>query len=428
MAQFQRFIVVLALFTTVILLSNCGTGSSHSTVGAGGSSSGSGSGSAAGRSVPGYGEGIGAAGQTSAARFLYANPVPGGAPIPLVIQPDGTLSVTQSVTVQNNTPQTIAIDPTGSFLYQTTLFNSTGSPTTAGGVWAYTINRTNGALSVISGAPYLANLSFYSAAVDTQGKLLFAQSNAGIYVFSIQPGTGALTQVAGSPFATAGPSSSCAGCLNAANRMAVDQTDSFVYVSTAGGIYAFAINQSTGQLTPVAGSPFGSSVTNPWAVVVAPSNQFLYETHAVNDPNLYGYSINQTTGALTPLSGSPFNMQACGTPPGGSPGSGPLLDNMTIDSSSKYLYLANCGTYSIDAASGGLAQVSNFAPGDWPVIDPTGSFLWALITQSNCWHCEQGTTTYQVDPSTGNLTAVPNSTTNLANSFSGAIVSLAITK
>jgi 6-phosphogluconolactonase (cycloisomerase 2 family) len=210
--------------------------------------------------------------------------------------------------------------------------------------------------------------------------------------------------------------------------MAVDQTDSFVYVSTSGGIDAFSINQNTGQLTPVAGSPFGSGVQNPWAIVLTPSNQFLYETHAVNDPNLYGYSINQTTGALTPLSGSPFNMEQCGVSPGGTSGSGALLDNMTIDSAGKYLYLSNCGTYSIDATSGALAQVSNFSPGDWPVIDPTGSFLWALTEQSNCWHCEQGTTTYQVDSVTGNLTAVPNSTTNLANSFSGAIVSLAITK
>ena len=88
MAQLERFIlVVVALLTTAIFLGGCGT--SNLSAGSGGATGGSGSGSGSGGSgsgvgsavaIPGFGAGIGASGQTSAARFLFANPLPGGGP------------------------------------------------------------------------------------------------------------------------------------------------------------------------------------------------------------------------------------------------------------------------------------------------------------------------------------------------------------
>jgi 6-phosphogluconolactonase (cycloisomerase 2 family) len=322
------------------------------------------------------------------------------------------------VLANNQDPQTMAIDPSGSFLYQTAL----GFNNAQGGINAYAIDRSTGSLSQISGSPYLANISFFSDAVDQQGKFLFVQGPNGVYAFNITPGTGALTQVPGSPFSSPTPT---LVFTQPANRMAVDQTNKFLYVSTKGGIAAYTINQSTGQLTAIAGPPFGADVNSPFAIVVTPSNKFLYETHSVNDTNLYGYSIDQTTGALTPLAGSPFNKGQCGTNTVSTSGS---PDNMTISSAGKFLYLANCGTYSIDPNSGALAQVSNFVPGDWPVINPTGDFLWALTSAQNCFHCDIGVTTYQVDPNTGALTAVPNSFFSMTNSMVGSATSLAITK
>ena len=89
----------------------------------------------------------------------------------------------------------------------------------------------------------------------------------------------------------------------------------------------------------------------------------------------------------------------------------------------------NCGIYSIDKTSGALTVVSSQGPGDWPVIDPSGDFLWAITgDQQSCFSCDVGVTTYQVDSNTGALTAVPNSFLLLTNTQVGDVDSLAITK
>lgn len=414
MAPMKNFITVVVALVTLIFLISCGGGNLRTSSGSNGSSSGSSS----GQSVPGFGEGTGSSGQSSPAKFLYANPLPGGGPFANVIQADGTLSPGQSLLANNNDPQTLAVDPSGSFLFQTALgFNGT-----QGGIYAYAIDRSSGSLTQATGSPYLTNQAFYSDVVDQQGKYLFAQGSSGIYAFTIASGTGALTPVSGSPFPAPGPTVIFS---QPANRIALDQTNRFLYVSGSTGIAAYSINQNTGQLTTISGSPFGASVNNPFAIVVAPSNKFLYETHSANDANLYGYSVDQTTGALTPLAGSPFNRGQCGANVGGANGS---PDNMTIASAGKFLYLANCATYSIDPNTGVLVQVSNFIPGDWPVIDPTGNLLWAITSAQNCFHCEIGVSSYQVDPNTGNLTLIPNSFLPLTNSAVGFVGALAITK
>jgi 6-phosphogluconolactonase len=62
----------------------------------------------------------------------------------------------------------------------------------------------------------------------------------------------------------------------------------------------------------VAGSPFGAG-TNPIAVAVDPTGKFAYVTN-VGSANVSAYAINATSGALTPVAGSPF---AAGTNPVG---------------------------------------------------------------------------------------------------------------
>jgi 6-phosphogluconolactonase (cycloisomerase 2 family) len=332
------------------------------------------------------------------------------------------LTAAQSVGVNNNDPNTMAIDPSGSFLYQTALGN--GGPA---GIYGYTINRSNGNLSIAAGSPYLTNIPFMDDVVDQQGKFLYALSGqGGVYAFSIQAGTGTLTQIAGSPFAAAAPSNG--GFPRPATLMAIDQTNKFLYVSTSSGISAYSIDQSTGALTAIAGSPFASGVSNSWTIVITPNNSYLYQLQSQNSTGIYGYSINQSSGALTPLSGSPFGAGQCGTlVPSGTVGI-PGPDNMTIASAGKFMY-DNCGIYSINETDGAIAQVSSSGPGDWPVIDPTGNFLWAIGSdQQSCFHCDVDVAVYQVNPNDGSLTLVPNSFFFLTNSEVGSVSSLAITK
>jgi 6-phosphogluconolactonase (cycloisomerase 2 family) len=368
--------------------------------------------------VPDYGEGIGASGQIGPAKFLYANPLPGGGSYALAIQSNGMLTAETSGSANNINPMTMAIDPTGSYLFQTAQGFNGG---TQGGLFAYVINRSNGSLATASGSPYMVTQSLFADVVDNAGKFIYVQGESGVYGFSIQSG-GALTPVSGSPFSIAGPPSS-PGFPTPAHLMAVDQLNRYLYVSTSAGISAYTMDPSTGQLAPISGSPFGTNVSGPWTITVTPNDSFLYELQSTNAGMMYGYHIDSSSGALKALSGSPFNVGTCGTSMLGTPGP----DNITIPSAGNFMY-TNCGIYSLDNATGAVAQVSNFVSGDWPVIDPTGNFLWAITAQQNCFQCDIGVTTYQVDANSGSLTAVPNSFFLLTNSEVGSVDSLAITE
>jgi len=409
----KKFAALLAPLTIVVCLSSCGSGNSSS------SSPSNGPGA---QSSSGFGVGTGASGQMGPAKFLYVNPLPDGGPYALAIQSTGLLSKQTNGSANNINPMTMAIDPSGSFIFQTAQGYNGG---TQGGLFVYAIDRSTGSLGAAVQSQLLGQAVFADV-VDNQGKFLFVLSNQGVNAFSIQSGTGALTAVPGSPFAAAAPSS--LGYSQPATLMSVDQTNKFLFVSTSAGINAFNIAQTTGALTPVAGSPFGSSVPGPWTIVVTPSNSFLYALEAKSNAHIHGFSVDQTSGALTPLAGSPFSAGSCGTTvPAGTVGV-PGPDNMTIASAGKFMY-DNCGIYSIDQTSGALTVVSSQGPGDWPVIDPTGDFLWAITgDQQSCFHCDVGITTYQVDPNTGAFTPVANGFVLLTNSAVGYINSIAITR
>lgn len=453
MSLVQKLVALLIVVPVIFFFSGCGSSSTHTTngtnsgtgagsgSGSGGSGSGSGgsggsgsgsggsgsggsgsgSGSGSGHAVPGYGEGIGSSGQTGAAKFLYASPLPGGGPFTTDIQSNGTLTLQQGGSANTGNPSTMAIDPSGSFLFQATFG---GGGATQAGLFVYAINRSNGTLGTTIGN-YLPNQALVDDVVDNQGTFVYALgTTGGVYAFSNQ--SGVLTPVSGSPFAA--PATSSPGYSQPATLMVVDQTNKFLYVSTGGGIEAFSINQGTGQLTPIAGSPFGMDIPSPWTEVITPNNMFLYALSAKNSGVMYGFSVDQTSGALTPLPGSPFTAGSCGSvTPGGTIGV-PGPDNMTIPSAGKFMY-DNCGVYSLDPTSGAVTQVSGQGPGDWPVIDPTGQFLWAITSnQTACFSCDVGVQAYTVDPNTGAFTAIPNGYVSITDTEVGDINSLAITK
>lgn len=432
MARFERFIRVAALLTTAIFLSSCGGGNAAAGAGSGSGTGGSGSGSGSGSSggtataVPGFGAGTGASGQKSAARFLYSNPLPGGGPDTAIINANGTLTLQNGGSANSANPMTIAIDPSGSFLFQTTAGGFNGG---MGGLFVFAINRTNGTLGTSIGT-YLPNQPLADAIVDNSGKFVFALSpTGGVWAFSNQ--NGVLTAVAGSPFST--PAISSPSNL-AATLMQVDQTNHYLYVSTSGGIEAFTINPTNGQLAAVPGSPFATNVIQPRTIVITPTNSFLLllQANTSNSPGsstpIFSFSIDQVSGALTPAAGSPSSGGSCGSVT--SPGTigVPFPDNMTIASAGKFMY-DNCGVYSINETSGAVAQVSGTGPGDWPVIDPTGSFLWAITSdQTACFSCDVGVQAYSVDANTGAFTAVPNGFTSITDTEVGDLNSLAISQ
>ncbi len=262
--------------------------------------------------------------------------------------------------------------------------------------------------------PFEPTQNFDAIAIDQTGKFAYAFGGGQIFAYSIQKGSGQLVAVAGSPFMAAPATKS----FDPGDRIAVDQSNKFLYVGTTTGILGYTIDPNTGALFMIAGSPFGATVPNIYSVVVVPSD-YLYATAYANSGGIYGYTIDKNTGALTPLSGSPFD-SSCGG-----------ADNLTAPASGKFMFAAHCGMFSVDAATGALTHVANDPSNlaaDYPVFDPTGKFLWLVTMDQNCWHCDVGVTAYDIDPNSGALTQVPNSFFVMQNTFSGGIEALAITQ
>ena len=140
----------------------------------------------------------------------------------------------------------------------------------------------------------------YALAVDPSGHHLYVTgSNGGLAAYSLDSTTGALTPVSGSPYPLT--------CCESFGSAAVDPTGRFLYVQnySTGTVYGFGIDQVSGALTALSGSPFTSGV-NTSGVAVDASGRFVYVGSQANGGGMVALAINPTTGALTTVTGSPF--------------------------------------------------------------------------------------------------------------------------
>lgn len=193
------------------------------------------------------------------------------------------------------------------------------------------------------------------------------RGSSSISAYAINASSGALTPVAGSPFAVTG--------AVALTQALVDPTGSYLYAVDMLGnqLFAAQINQSTGALVPVSGSPFPTGKM-PVSLAFDYSGSYLYVAN-YTDNTLSAYLVSIATGALTQVSGSPFVV------PGTNPGP------RQISRAGDYLFVANStsGTvavFAITAGTGALTQSvsgSPFATDAGPhglAIDPTGKLLY----------------------------------------------------
>lgn len=203
-----------------------------------------------------------------------------------------------------------------------------------------------GSLITVPGSPFTSGTNQYLA-IDYMNRFVFAADEdppGGVLAFTINASTGALTLVPSSPFALI-PN------LNVkVGQIVVDPTSSFVYVTiqSTNQVAAFSITPSSGALTPVPGSPFAAG-GNASAITTfnnSPSNNFLYVSNQT-DGTISGYSISPTTGVLSPLAGSPFSISA---------------EVITTDISGGHLFASSANgvtVYSINPASGSLTQIGS---------------------------------------------------------------------
>jgi DNA-binding beta-propeller fold protein YncE len=175
----------------------------------------------------------------------------------------------------------------------------------------------------MSGSPFAAGIAPNTTAMDPQGQFLYVEncgmvcanlpvppesfSGDGISAYSINNVSGALTAVPGSPFQFA---------VQWENGLALDPSGHFAYeASGRGGVNVLNVDRGSGALVE------SSGLGTPWpaSVAVDPLGQFVYIPGIVNLPNqsfpaIAGYAINPTNGNLTPVAGSPFTVAAQTSP------------------------------------------------------------------------------------------------------------------
>jgi 6-phosphogluconolactonase len=210
----------------------------------------------------------------------------------------------------------VAVNPAGTFLY----IAAAG----AGAIDAYQIGST-GTLTQVSGAPFttIGTIQPWNLYFDGLGKYLYVTTGIEglgqqVAAYAIQS-SGALSLVPGSPFSfnmwelQGDPSGKymigISGRSSVLNGLPDDDS-----------LYVFAITQSgtnAGALTEVSGSPFTTQFA-PVNIAVQPvagNGNFVYSfsVNALGDSPIEGYQLDLTSGALTVMSGSPFGTIGTGT-------------------------------------------------------------------------------------------------------------------
>ncbi len=251
------------------------------------------------------------------------------------IASDGTLTSIANNAQTGTQPVAIAIDSQQRYL----AVANQGS----GNVSIYSINSTNGSLSQLSNSPVTTGNNPVSIAITNN--LIYAVGPTSIAEIAIDPINYTTTVVSGSPFAAGavGPlSASAAGIQLYALDATSDCGQGVTPLKNCIREYTFNITNGAPVL-----NTFTAAGTGPAAVLPVLNNKFLYVANKTSG-NVSAYSINQSTGALTEIAGSPF-----------ADGSGTAPSSLAFDSVNNLLLVGNSSAssisvYAVDTGTGAL--------------------------------------------------------------------------
>ncbi len=308
----------------------------------------------------------------------------------------------------------LAVDPLGRFVYAL-------NPN-ANNVSVFAIDQTTGALAKVPDSPFTADdaTTPQVLAAEASGKFLYVGNHQGsqsgfttvgvIDIYSIDPNTGALASATPTP--TPGP-------FNPVS-MVVDAKGRFLYVyqgpngatgDAGGAIEASQIDPITGLLTPSLSSCSGGGFG--LALAIDPKLRFLFAGRGDQQGYIDACTISPVDGSLQSIGTVRF------------PDENVFPDAMAIDSSGQFLYVVTSQrtmrAYSIDQTTGVLTELPNsplpgILLGFSIVADPQGPFLYALGGK--------GIVGFRVDPLTGALTQIAEvlTTGSVAVAISGTPV------
>jgi 6-phosphogluconolactonase len=211
--------------------------------------------------------------------------------------------------------QVVITNPAGTLLFISDATNEE--------ILVYQISST-GALAAAPGSPFstsFVSLSPQNMGMDGLGRFLYVSQDSSIHsgttvvgysVSSTGSNAGALTLIPGSPFNI--PLWQMQGDPSGNYLLGISGRAQFLFGSDDKSLYVYGINQTTGALTAVAGSPT-ATLYAPFNIAMQPTSvngEFVY-SFSFNDAGtatnpIEAYKLNPTTGALSVVAGSPFSI------------------------------------------------------------------------------------------------------------------------
>jgi 6-phosphogluconolactonase (cycloisomerase 2 family)/uncharacterized protein YjdB len=321
--------------------------------------------------------------QAATARFAYVADAQGGASFSGTISgysvdlTSATPLASLGSPVAASSPQQVLLHPSGDLMY----YLDSG-----GFLHIDDVNSSDGSFSEANQSPTRASTSsssFNVGVIDPKGRFIYVTSGVDntIYGFSIaqtadksSTTNGALTEIPSfNPYND--------GTLNSPTWIMTDRAGNYAYVVNSGSntISEYSIDQTTGALTPLTGSPTIATGTTP-LFATTDVNGHVYVANQGPPQSVSGYSINSSTGQLTsvgadtPITGATFTI------------------NVITDPTGKYLYVLDSTSgppsqppsqvfaFNLNPATGVIgSQIgSPLLTGNSPfgmAIDPTGSLM-----------------------------------------------------
>jgi 6-phosphogluconolactonase (cycloisomerase 2 family) len=284
----------------------------------------------------------------------------------------GLANVTGLV-LEDNGADNLAVTSGGSYPFSTAISSgATYSVTISAQPAGHTCIVQNG-----SGTVTTANVAVYVVCPDN---ILYALMPNGVGAFYMDEKSGALVAVTGSPFAGGGTS------------IALTPNGRFAYTIAGNSVSAYAIDPTTGALAGIAGGPYtlnGSALS----IAITPSSEVIFVLTSASN-NVTSFNIDPTTGALIPTAAGSFSV-----------GAGAV--NVAIYPGGDFAYILGneVTAYSIDEATGSLAAITNGSIAGSNVayvFDPVGGFMYVSGSIASIY-------AYTVNTTTGLLSAVSGS-------------------
>jgi hypothetical protein len=186
-------------------------------------------------------------------------------------------------------------------------------------------------------------------------------SSGQVLAFAINRSSGVLTPITGSPFDTK---------TSKVDTIVADPGGRFLVVgnSVSGDLSSFKIDSATGVLTLTPNSPLANPNLSPTNLAIDGTGSYVYSTEVAKIGDVFGFVVNQTTFDLSPMASSPFFLGV--TKVAGEP-SGQFM--IGVDGSS------NVDVIGIEQGTGALTSKVPYPSthaGDSILVHPTGKFVY----------------------------------------------------